>query len=153
MEIKPAKILIYYTSDDQKKVVEEMIEKFLDLGIITRSKSNCSSPIIRDEIIKKEEKLKWDEEIKNIEFAINSSTNTSTQRSPMNIVFGFEPRMPININTRYNIQFTEATNYFTQVARDNMVDAQINQAIQCNKIREDIEYEEGDWVLIKITHY
>lgn len=94
-------------------------------------------------------RLKWDEEIKNVEFAIKSSVNSSTQRSPMSIVHGFEPKMPLNINTQYNIQFNEASNYFIQVARDNMVDAQRNQAIQYNNTREDIEYQPGDWVLLK----
>lgn len=94
-------------------------------------------------------RLKWDEEIKNVEFAIKSSVNSSTQRSPMSIVHGFEPKMPLNINTQYNIQFNEASNYFIQVARENMVDAQTNQAIQYNKTREDIEYQPGDWVLLK----
>ncbi|KAM9954852.1 hypothetical protein ACTFIW_000955 [Dictyostelium discoideum] len=46
------------------------------------------------------------------------------------IVHGFEPRMPFNINTQYNIQFNEASNYFIQT-------------------REDIEYQPRDWVLIK----
>ncbi|KAN0040733.1 hypothetical protein ACTA71_009071 [Dictyostelium dimigraforme] len=36
-------------------------------------------------------------------------------------------------------------------SQDNMVDAQIEQAIQYNKDREDIEYEEGDLVLVKRT--
>ncbi|KAN0052891.1 hypothetical protein ACTA71_012371 [Dictyostelium dimigraforme] len=68
------------------------------------------------------------------------NVDTSTQRSPYGIIFGYESRMPININTQYNVQYSEA---------NNMVDAQINQAIQYNKTREDIEYKEGDWVLIK----
>ncbi|KAK5574360.1 hypothetical protein RB653_010668 [Dictyostelium firmibasis] len=63
MEIKPAKKLIYYTSDDQKKVVEEMIEKFLDLGIITRSKSNYSSPII---LIREESKWRIVHDYRNL---------------------------------------------------------------------------------------
>ncbi|KAN0033171.1 hypothetical protein ACTFIV_005178 [Dictyostelium citrinum] len=51
--------------------------------------------------------------------------------------------------TQYNIQLCEASNYFTQVARDNMLDEQINQAILYNKTREDIMYQGGDWVLIE----
>ncbi|KAM9975569.1 hypothetical protein ACTFIW_005442 [Dictyostelium discoideum] len=91
----------------------------------------------------------WDEAIKSIEFAINCAPSASTKVSPSCVVFGFEPRMPLNIHSSYNINFTEATTHFTQVAQDNMVDAQVEQAIQYNKDREDIEYEEGDLVLVK----
>ncbi|KAN0045075.1 hypothetical protein ACTA71_006603 [Dictyostelium dimigraforme] len=92
-----------------------------------------------------------DEAIKNIEFAINCAPSASTKLSPSCVVYGFEPRMPLNIHTKYNINFSEATTHFTHVAQDNMVDAQIEQAIQYNKDREDIEYEEGDLVLVKRT--
>ncbi|EGC35166.1 hypothetical protein DICPUDRAFT_15082, partial [Dictyostelium purpureum] len=44
--IEPTKKLIYYSSDDQKKAVEEMVVKFMELGIIEKSKSNYSSPIM-----------------------------------------------------------------------------------------------------------
>ncbi|KAN0023193.1 hypothetical protein ACTFIU_011356 [Dictyostelium citrinum] len=91
----------------------------------------------------------WDEAIKNIEFAINCAPSASTKVSPSSVVYGFEPRMPLNIHTHYNINFSEATTHFTHVAQDNMVDAQVEQAIQYNKDREDIEYEEGDLVLVK----
>ncbi|KAM9993566.1 hypothetical protein ACTFIZ_009422 [Dictyostelium cf. discoideum] len=91
----------------------------------------------------------WDEAIKSIEFAINCAPSASTKVSPSCVVYGFEPRMPLNIHTHYNINFSEATTHFTHVAQDNMVDAQVEQAIQYNKDREDIEYEEGDLVLVK----
>ncbi|KAM9952550.1 hypothetical protein ACTFIR_007604 [Dictyostelium discoideum] len=63
----------------------------------------------------------WDEAIKSIEFAINCAPPASTK--------------------------VETTTHFTHVAQDNH--AQVEQAIQYNKDREDIEYEEGDLVLVK----
>ncbi|KAK5577875.1 hypothetical protein RB653_002823 [Dictyostelium firmibasis] len=91
----------------------------------------------------------WDEAIKSIEFAINTAPSSTTKLSPSRIVYGFDPRVPLNINSSYNINFAEATSHFTHVAQDNMVDSQIEQAIQYNKDREDIDYEEGDLILIK----
>ncbi|KAN0026853.1 hypothetical protein ACTFIV_007844 [Dictyostelium citrinum] len=41
------------------------------------------------------------------------------------------------------------SDYATHVAQDNMVDAQVEQAIQYNKDREDIEYEEGEKIKIE----
>ncbi|KAM9955058.1 hypothetical protein ACTFIW_008722 [Dictyostelium discoideum] len=91
----------------------------------------------------------WDEAIKSIEFPINCAPSASTEVSPSCVVYGFEPRMQLNIHTHYNINFSEATTRFTHVPQDNMVDAQVEQAIHYNKDREDIEYEEGDLVLVK----
>ncbi|KAM9975561.1 hypothetical protein ACTFIW_005434 [Dictyostelium discoideum] len=45
-EIEPIKKQIYYSTDDHKRHVEEMVLKFIDLGIIKRSESNYSSPIM-----------------------------------------------------------------------------------------------------------
>ncbi|KAM9954779.1 hypothetical protein ACTFIW_003379 [Dictyostelium discoideum] len=147
--------------DNDKLFTAEIWSQMLDeAGVIMKTtvpgraqadgQTERTNRTIKEMLVKMtQNRLRWDEEMKNVEFAINSSVNTSTQRSPMSIVHGFEPRMPLNINTQYNIQFNEASNYFIQVARDNMVDAQTNQAIQYNKTREDIEYQPGDWVLIK----
>ncbi|KAN0025833.1 hypothetical protein ACTFIU_000096 [Dictyostelium citrinum] len=54
-----------------------------------------------------------------------------------------------NINTTYNLTFTEGMEFFTKIAQDNMFDEQVQQAIQYNKTREDIEYEIGDLVQVK----
>ncbi|KAM9973569.1 hypothetical protein ACTFIW_010671 [Dictyostelium discoideum] len=94
-------------------------------------------------------RLRWDEEIANIELAINTAVNSSTKLTPASIVYGFELRMPHNINTTYNLSFTEGMEFFTKIAQDNMFDAQVQQAVQYNKTREDIEYEIGDLVLVK----
>ncbi|KAM9975432.1 hypothetical protein ACTFIW_013313 [Dictyostelium discoideum] len=45
-EIEPIKKQIYYSTDDHKRHVEDMVLKFIDLGIIKRSESNHSSPIM-----------------------------------------------------------------------------------------------------------
>ncbi|EAL60352.1 hypothetical protein DDB_G0294250, partial [Dictyostelium discoideum AX4] len=45
-DVEPTKKQIYYSTDDHNIHVEEMVLKFIDLGIIKRSESNYSSPII-----------------------------------------------------------------------------------------------------------
>ncbi|KAM9948566.1 hypothetical protein ACTFIT_009764 [Dictyostelium discoideum] len=45
-DVEPTKKQIYYSTDDHKRHVEEMVIKFIDLGIIKRSESNYSSPIM-----------------------------------------------------------------------------------------------------------
>ncbi|KAM9981132.1 hypothetical protein ACTFIY_003430 [Dictyostelium cf. discoideum] len=69
-------------------------------------------------------RLRWDEEIANIELAINTAITSSTKLTPASIVNGFELRLPYN-------------------------EAQIQQAVQYNKTREDIEYTVCDLVLVK----
>ncbi|KAN0044715.1 hypothetical protein ACTA71_006234 [Dictyostelium dimigraforme] len=95
------------------------------------------------------DRLDWDIEIKSIEFAINNTVNSSTGQTPFSILFGFEPRTPINVNTDYNLPYIEAAEYYRQAARDNMVDAQITMATQYNKDRDDFKFEVGDLVLVK----
>ncbi|KAM9998348.1 hypothetical protein ACTFIY_008021 [Dictyostelium cf. discoideum] len=45
-DVEPTKKQIYYSTDEHKRHVEEMVLNFIDLGIIKRSESNYSSPIM-----------------------------------------------------------------------------------------------------------
>ncbi|KAM9975278.1 hypothetical protein ACTFIW_008871 [Dictyostelium discoideum] len=45
-DVEPTKKQIYNSTDDHKRHVEEMVLKCIDLGIIKRSESNYSSPIM-----------------------------------------------------------------------------------------------------------
>ncbi|KAM9992206.1 hypothetical protein ACTFIZ_012857 [Dictyostelium cf. discoideum] len=45
-DVEPTKKQIYYSTDEHKRHIEEMVLKFIDLGIIKRSESNYSSPIM-----------------------------------------------------------------------------------------------------------
>ncbi|KAM9981546.1 hypothetical protein ACTFIY_003852 [Dictyostelium cf. discoideum] len=45
-DVEPTKKQIYFSTDEHKRHVEEMVLKFIDLGIIKRSESNYSSPIM-----------------------------------------------------------------------------------------------------------
>ncbi|KAM9984048.1 hypothetical protein ACTFIY_000789 [Dictyostelium cf. discoideum] len=45
-DVEPTKKQIYYSTDEHKRHVEGMVLKFIDLGIIKRSESNYSSPIM-----------------------------------------------------------------------------------------------------------
>ncbi|KAM9975656.1 hypothetical protein ACTFIW_000773 [Dictyostelium discoideum] len=67
-------------------------------------------------------RLNRDIEIKSIEFAINNTVNSSTGHTPLN----------------YNLPYLEATEYYRQAARDNMVYAQIKNLIY--KFRFYIKY-------------
>ncbi|KAM9973422.1 hypothetical protein ACTFIW_010511 [Dictyostelium discoideum] len=84
---------------------------------------------------------KWDDEVPNIELAINTAVNSSTKLTPASIVYGHELRVPLNINTTYNLNFTEGMEFFSKIAQDNILEAQVQQAIQYNKTKEDIEYD------------
>ncbi|KAM9954689.1 hypothetical protein ACTFIW_003289 [Dictyostelium discoideum] len=45
-DVEPTKKQIYYSTDDHKRHVEEMVLKFIELGIINRSEFNYSPPIM-----------------------------------------------------------------------------------------------------------
>ncbi|KAN0018532.1 hypothetical protein ACTFIU_011150 [Dictyostelium citrinum] len=94
-------------------------------------------------------RLGLDLEIKSIEFAINNSVNSSTGQIPFAVALGFEPRTPLNINASYNLPHIEATEYYRQAARDNLINSQITMSMQYNKDRDDFVYEIGDLVLVK----
>ncbi|KAM9952531.1 hypothetical protein ACTFIR_007585 [Dictyostelium discoideum] len=84
-------------------------------------------------------RLDWGIEIKLIEFAINTTVNSSTGHTPFSILLDcIHP----NINTDYNLPYLEA-------ARENVVDAQITMALQYNKNRDDFKFEVGNIVLVK----
>ncbi|KAM9994421.1 hypothetical protein ACTFIZ_007589 [Dictyostelium cf. discoideum] len=86
-------------------------------------------------------RLNWDIEIKSIEFAIKNTVNSSTGQTPFSVLLGVHPRTPLNINSDYNLPYLEAAEYYRQAARGNMVDTQINMALQYNKDRDDFKFE------------
>ncbi|KAN0033194.1 hypothetical protein ACTFIV_005205 [Dictyostelium citrinum] len=94
-------------------------------------------------------RLDWDLEIISIEFVTNNSVNSSTGQTPFAITLGFEPRTPLNINASYNLPHIEATEYYRQATRDNLINSQTTMSMQYNKDRDDFVYEIGDLVLVK----
>ncbi|KAK5575713.1 hypothetical protein RB653_006847 [Dictyostelium firmibasis] len=125
--------------NEHNKLVEEA-KKLLKLELINRFNFEIiyikgEKNVIADMLSRNTSfTLEWDEEFLS---KVNS------------IVYGFEPRSPLNINTNYNLDFAESMVLFRKIAQDNMLDAQIDQSIQYNKTREDITYEIGDLVLVK----
>jgi len=106
---------------------------------------------IKEQIIKETtNRKKWCSKIHIIEASINSNINTSTGMSPFEIVYGYVPKFPINSHSNPIEDFknTRETNW--QTARDNLVDAQINQALHHDKDKHDtVEYKKGDLILVK----
>ena len=98
----------------------------------------------------------WDLLLPYVEFAINSSKQSSTSKSPMNIVFGHEPATPnYLVNPNYNSSQINSVNDFIiqhrntiQMVQDALTKSQDEMAAYANKSRRHIEFSVGDKVLV-----
>jgi len=106
---------------------------------------------IKEIIIKESTQRKnWSSRIHMIEAALNFNVNTSTKLSPVSIVYGFEPKFPLNSHSNEIEDFNYTREINIQKAKDNMLDAQINQAIYHDRDKtDDLEYIPGDLILVK----
>ncbi|KAF2068675.1 hypothetical protein CYY_010003, partial [Polysphondylium violaceum] len=112
--------------------------------------SEVMNKTIKDIITKMVTKRRrWSSDIALIEAAMNHNVSTSTGFSPSSIVLGYEPRLPFNRNMLALGDYSQDMNYYRNAARDNMIDAQLNQAFFHNRKVAPTSYNIGDEVLIK----
>ena len=92
---------------------------------------------------------KWDTHLDAIELAFNSSQHASTGMTPLEIVYGFNPRLPLDLG---HPRDDAPHNFLTQRttmrlrATDILVQALLLQAAQIDKHRRPINLKVGDLV-------
>ena len=92
---------------------------------------------------------KWDTRLDAIELAFNSSQHSSTGITPFEAVFGFNPRLPLDLGHPRNDtakDFLAQRNSMRLRAADVLVLAVLRQAIQIDKHRRPMNIKIGDLV-------
>ena len=95
----------------------------------------------------------WDQVLPFCEFAINDLPSASTQESPFFLNFGHHPRTPTDFifplsNPPESCQWVKSQAEALDIACDCMTAAQLRQAIYADRDRFDIDFKEGDKVLV-----
>ncbi|KAM9978266.1 hypothetical protein ACTFIY_011995 [Dictyostelium cf. discoideum] len=90
----------------------------------------------------------WSDIIPLIEFAMNSSMSKSTNMSPFQIVYGFNPPTPVNHFNSLTKTRIPMSN-IKKIVRDNKLDAQINAQKYYNRGRGDVIFVVGEKVMVK----
>ncbi|EFA86005.1 LTR-retrotransposon skipper [Heterostelium album PN500] len=91
-------------------------------------------------------KDKWDEEIKNIQFAINSTYNSTIKLSPFEVVLGYIPVSPINMFRNNN---TSNREWIREMVKDSLLDKQLDMLEADGTIKNKPTYQIGDWMFVK----
>jgi hypothetical protein len=108
----------------------------------------------------------WDTHLGLAEFSLNSAISASTGISPFKLMYGFQPSSPLErvleaftVDTVDNVkqvhttaQFLEEMTADLQMAKDSILRAQAQAAIQANKHRRDGAFEMGDLVMLNSAH-
>ncbi len=97
----------------------------------------------------------WDKFLPAVEFAYNSTLQTSTNQVPFEIDYGMKLNSPI-FHSSWSLDNANpsAENFATRMkaillqTQDNLIDAQKAQEEQHNKTHRAHEYKVGDWVLL-----
>ena len=108
-------------------------------------------------IIKKNLKA-WEECLPHVEFAYNRTVHSSTQFSPFEIVYGFNPLtpldlMPLPLSERTNLDGKKKVE-FVQTLHQRVsahIEARTQQYLKhANKGWRRVVFEPGDWVLLHL---
>ena len=84
-------------------------------------------------LIKKNLK-KWEEVIPHVEFAYNRAKHSTTQKSPIMVVYGFEPStaldlLPLPLHERVNMDLTKRAEYIKKLHKETR--ATVELQVQC----------------------
>ena len=96
----------------------------------------------------------WDEYLSIVEFAINNTYQESTKTTPYMLMYGVQPRMPIDQKIMVKMDASSAKKFITDMqealhrARENILKAQEAQKRQSDKHRQSYKFKEGDLVLL-----
>ena len=94
----------------------------------------------------------WDDLLPMAEFAINDSVNEATKSTPFKLMYGMDPRKPLDLALESNAPVAQdfvktMINWITKT-RDHIIHAQASQKTQADKHRRDHTFEIGDKVML-----
>ncbi|MGH7240240.1 MAG: hypothetical protein ACREHG_09305, partial [Candidatus Saccharimonadales bacterium] len=98
----------------------------------------------------------WDQHLTAVELAINSSKQSSTQRSPFYLNYGQEVNLPLDIAIKAAKQAAnpaaadviQQLHHDIEVAKSNIARAQAVQKAQADQHRREVHYSVGDEVML-----
>ena len=94
----------------------------------------------------------WDDLLPMAEFAINDSINEATQSTPFELMYGTNPRKPLDLNLESlapaALDFVKTMIDKISETRDHILRAQTSQKIQADKHRRDHTFQIGDKVML-----
>ena len=137
------KLLFSTTSHPQSDGQTEVVNRTLFTLLRTIIKSNLKN---------------WEECLPHVEFAYNRAMHSTTQYSPFEIVYGFNPLTPLdltplplseraNLNGQQKAEFVRRLHEKTPLNIEKST-AQVVQ--QANKGRRQLVFEPGDWVWLHL---
>ena len=100
----------------------------------------------------------WTRQLPMFEMIYNNSVNATTGKTPFELNYGYNPTTPLEILAGRNSKVESADDFvdhWKEVAEKAKIaidTAQISQKEQADKHRRDIEFEEGERVLLSTKH-
>ena len=100
----------------------------------------------------------WDEHMHMCQFVLNAAPHVSTGFSPFMLMYGFEPRVPVTLDTSAAASVQSAEEALKgmadqlRIAQRNLERAQQQQRQQANKHRREHTFAVGDMVYLSTAH-
>ncbi|XP_071924863.1 uncharacterized protein [Coffea arabica] len=142
---KMAHFIPCHKTDDAKHVADLFFRDIVRLHGVPRT------------IVSDRDNIKtWEDCLPHVEFAYNRTVHTSTQFSPFEIVYGFNPLTPLDlsplpISERVNLDGKKKAELVRDLhtkARANIEKRTLQYIQSANKGRRQMVFEPGDWVWI-----
>ncbi|EFA86050.1 hypothetical protein PPL_01285 [Heterostelium album PN500] len=97
-----------------------------------------------------DKKHSWATDIRFIEACINNNISYTTQFTPNQLLYGYEPKLPWNANYFGIREYKDCQNQYRLEAKNNALDAQLQQAKQHDKVISNFNtYNINDLVLVR----
>nr|GEX35822.1 transposon Ty3-G Gag-Pol polyprotein [Tanacetum cinerariifolium] len=126
-------------TDEQMEVVNLILEKYL----------RC---FVSDKPKKRVDWLPW------TEYSYNTSVHTSTKFSPFEVVYGrlppkLVPYIPGTASVQEVDEYLQDRDSLLKHLRKNLLNAQDHMKANANRHRRDLEFRDGEFVLVKLQPY
>ena len=100
---------------------------------------------------------KWERYLPILEFAYNSSKHTSTGYSPFMLMYGFQPRAPIDVSIHHDElrsmqKFLQDMQDMLHIAQDNIKTAQDRAHFYADHHRQPRVFNPGQKVFLRVPH-
>nr|GEV84299.1 peroxidase 64 [Tanacetum cinerariifolium] len=126
-------------TDGQMKVVNRILEQYLRCFVSDKPK-------------------KWVDWLPWAEYSYNTSVHTSTKFSPFEVVYGrlplkLVPYIPRTASVQEVDEYLQDRDSLLKHLRKNLLNAQDHMKANANRHRRDLEFKEGEFVLVKLQPY